>query len=67
MDGLDYILIFALTNVCAFSIYFTRKLFKIKCTSFRCCGMEFIQDIETGENRHATTSTDNHPEGVMRV
>ena len=66
MDGLDYILIFALTNVCAFSIYFTRKLFKINCTSFRCCGMEFIQDVETGD-RHGTTSTDNQPSGIIRV
>ena len=66
MDGLDYLLIFGFTNLCAFSVYFTRKLFKLRCTTLRCCGMEMQQDLETGEdNRHATTST--QPEGILRV
>ena len=67
MNGLDYLLIFGLTNLCAFSVYFTRKLFKLRCTTLRCCGMEMQQDLETGEdNRHATT-TSTQPEGILRV
>ena len=67
MDNIDYFMIFVLTNVCAFSVYFTRKLFKLRCTTFRCCGFEFIQsqpDIEAPRNQTTTTS-DSQPLGIM--
>ena len=67
MDNIDYFLIFVLSNLCAFSVFFTRKLFKIRCSSWRCCGVEFIQDIEANNPRHETTTTDGHPDGVIRI